>query len=119
MERPSRWSCAPYEVAVARRLSQGLGVSPAVGAVLVRRGFRELEEARRFLAAEERHEPLTLPGVSAARELIHDHLRRGSRIAVCGDYDVDGVCSTAMLVRTLRALGGDPVWELPSRFDDG
>ena len=119
MERPSRWSCAPYEVAVARRLSQGLGVSPAVGAVLVRRGFRELEEARRFLAAEERHDPLTLPGVPAARELIHDHLRRGSRIAVCGDYDVDGVCSTAMLVRTLRALGGDPVWELPSRFDDG
>jgi single-stranded-DNA-specific exonuclease len=119
MERPSRWSCAPYEVAVARRLSEGLGVSPAVGAVLVRRGFRELEAARRFLAAEERHDPLTLPGVPAARELIHDHLRRGSPIAVFGDYDVDGVCSTAMLVRTLRALGGDPIWELPSRFDDG
>ena len=36
-----------------------------------------------------------------------------------GDYDVDGVCSTAMLVRTLRALGADPLWELPSRFDEG
>ena len=36
-----------------------------------------------------------------------------------GDYDVDGVCSTAMLLRTLRALGADPVWELPSRFDEG
>jgi single-stranded-DNA-specific exonuclease len=119
VERPSRWTCAPYEVAVARRLSEGLGVSPAVGAVLARRGFRELEEARRFLAAGERHDPLSLPGVPAARELIHDHLRRGSRIAVFGDYDVDGVCSTAMLVRTLRGLGGDPVWELPSRFEDG
>jgi single-stranded-DNA-specific exonuclease len=38
---------------------------------------------------------------------------------VFGDYDVDGVCSTAMLLRTLRALGADPVWELPSRFDEG
>jgi single-stranded-DNA-specific exonuclease len=119
MERPSRWSCAPYDVAAGRRLSEGLGVSPPVGAVLARRGFREPEDARRFLAADERHDPLTLPGVPQARELILDHLRRGSRIAVFGDYDVDGVCSTAILVRTLRALGGDPVWELPSRFDDG
>ena len=37
----------------------------------------------------------------------------------CSATRVDGVCSTAMLVRTLRALGGDPVWELPSRFDEG
>jgi len=94
-------------------------VSPAVGAVLVRRGFGNVDEAGRFLAAEEHHDPLSLPGVPAARELILDHLRRGSRIAVFGDYDVDGVCSTAMLVRTLRALGGDPIWELPSRFDEG
>ena len=40
-------------------------------------------------------------------------------IAVFGDYDVDGVCSTAMMLRTLRALGADPVWELPNRFDEG
>ena len=46
-------------------------------------------------------------------------MQRGSVIAVFGDYDVDGVCSTAMLLRTLRALGADPVWELPSRFDEG
>lgn len=116
---PSRWSCAPYAVDVAERLAAGLGVSPSVGAILARRGFAEVEEARRFLAADERHDPLTLPDVPAACELILGHLRHGSRIAVFGDYDVDGVCSTAILVRTLRALGADPVWELPSRFDDG
>jgi single-stranded-DNA-specific exonuclease len=117
--RPTRWVCDPYDVAVAERLAAGLGVSRPVGAVLARRGFAEVEEARRFLAAEERHDPLTLPGVAAACELILAHVRRGSRIAVFGDYDVDGVCSTAMLVRTLRALGADPAWELPSRFDEG
>ena len=117
--RPSRWACQPYDVAVARRLAERLGVSPTVGTVLARRGFSEVEDARRFLAAEERHDPRLLPGVPEALELILDHVRRGTRIAVFGDYDVDGVCSTAMLVRTLRALGADPAWALPSRFDDG
>ena len=117
--RPSRWACAPYEVAIARRLSEGLGLSPVVSAVLARRGFSDLDETRRFLAAGERRDPGSLPGVQAAVPLILDHLRRGSPIAVFGDYDVDGVCSVAMMVRALRALGGDPSWELPSRFDEG
>jgi single-stranded-DNA-specific exonuclease len=119
LSRPTRWSCAPYDVAVAARLAAGLGVSRPVGAILARRGFEDVEQARRFLAADERHDPLTLPGVREARELILGHVRRGTRIAVFGDYDVDGVCSTAILLRTLRALGADPVWELPSRFDEG
>jgi single-stranded-DNA-specific exonuclease len=94
-------------------------VSPVVGAILARRGFSEVDEARHFLAAEDWHDPSTLPGVPAACELILAHVERGSVIAVFGDYDVDGVCSTAMLLRTLRALDSDPVWELPSRFDEG
>ena len=117
--RPTRWVCEPYDVGLAERLSAGLGVSRPVGAVMARRGFADVQDARRFIAAGERHDPLTLPGVPRACELILGHLRRGSRIAVFGDYDVDGVCSTAILVRALRALGGDPAWELPSRFDEG
>jgi single-stranded-DNA-specific exonuclease len=117
--KPSRWRSDLYEVATGRRLASELGVSPVVGSILARRGFGDVEEARRFLAAEESHDPLTLPGVPAACELILGHVERGSTIAVFGDYDVDGVCSTAMLLRTLRALGADPVWELPSRFDEG
>ena len=117
--RPSRWRADPYEVATGRALASGLGVSPVVGAILARRGFRELEDARRFLAAEEAHDPRTLPGVPDACEQILRHVRSGSTIAVFGDYDVDGVCSTAIVLRTLRALGADPVWELPSRFDEG
>jgi len=117
--KPSLWRADPYEVAAGRALARGLGVSPVVGAVLARRGFRDLDEARRFLAADESHDPRTLPGAPEACELILRHAGSGSAIAVFGDYDVDGVCSTAMLLRTLRALGADPVWELPSRFDEG
>ena len=117
--RPSRWQCEPYDVGAALRLADGLGVSQPVAAVLARRGLHELDEARAFLAADERHDPLTLPGAPAACELILAHVRRGSRIVVFGDYDVDGVCSTAILLRALRALGADPAWQLPSRFEDG
>ena len=117
--RPTRWECSPYEVAVAERLAAGLGMSRIAATILARRGFADVEEARRFLAAAERHDPLELPGAAAAGELILGHVRRGTRIAVFGDYDVDGVCSTAMLVRALRAAGADPLWELPSRFDEG
>ena len=117
--KPTGWVCEPYDVAAAVRLAGALGMSRMVGAILARRGFSDAEEARRFLAAGERHDPGTLPGAVRACELILRHLERGSRIAVFGSYDVDGVCSTAMLVRTLRALGGDPLWELPSRFDKG
>ena len=47
------------------------------------------------------------------------HVRAGSRITVHGDYDVDGVCSTAILVRVLRTLGAGVDWYLPSRTEDG
>src|SRR5215213_5119539 len=117
--KPSRWRSDPYQVATGRRLASDLGVSPVVGSILARRGFAEVDEARRFLAAEDSHDPRSLPGVPAACDLILEHVRRGSVIAVFGDYDVDGVCSTTMLIRTLRVLGADPVWELPNRFDEG
>ena len=51
--------------------------------------------------------------------MILGHVGRRSRITVHGDYDVDGICSTAILVRALRTLGADVDWYLPSRIDDG
>ncbi|MDP8944040.1 MAG: single-stranded-DNA-specific exonuclease RecJ, partial [Actinomycetota bacterium] len=114
-----RWSCPPYRVAAADAVASAVGVSPITAAVLVRRGYETPEAARRFLAADERHDPFALPGMAAACDRILAHVERGSRIVVHGDYDVDGVCSTAILVRTLRALGAAPAWHLPSRFDGG
>ena len=117
--QPSRWRCEPYEVAAALRLADSLGVSQPLAAVLARRGLSEPARAARFLAGDERHDPLELPGARRACERIRDHVARGSRIAVFGDYDVDGVCATAIMLRTLRALGADPSWQLPSRFEEG
>ena len=115
---PARWSCTPYSTAATERLSAELEVSHDLATILVRRGFDTPEVARRHLAADERHDPLAFGGMDVACELVLGHLRRESRIVVHGDYDVDGVCSTAILVRVLRTLGADPSWHIPSR-DDG
>ena len=96
-----------------------LGVSSAIGQVLVRRGLGDPPRAHAFLAAEEEHPPSAFRGVDEAVELILAHVRGGQRITVHGDYDVDGICSTAVLVRALRRLGGDVDSYLPDRASDG
>ena len=75
--------------------------------------------ARAWLAAAERHEPSQFAGIDDVCERILGHVRAGRRITIHGDYDVDGVCSTAILVGVLRALGADVDWFLPSRAEDG
>jgi single-stranded-DNA-specific exonuclease len=108
--------CPGHEV---ERLRHELGVSGAVGQVLVRRGLADPASARAFLAASEEHAPSAFAGIEAAVETIVAHVRRDERITVHGDYDVDGVCSTALLVRLLRAIGADVDWTLPDRARDG
>ncbi len=87
--------------------------------VLVRRGMAYPQAARAFLAADEQHPPQAFAGIQDAVAVIVGHLRGGTRITVHGDYDVDGICSTAVLVRSLRALGGDVDSYLPDRAGDG
>src|SRR4051794_41285719 len=77
------------------------------------------EAARCFLEAEEAHPLEAFGGLREAAGVILGHVGRRSRITVHGDYDVDGITSTAILVRALRTLGADVDWYLPSRIDDG
>ena len=96
----------PYSYAEARALSEGLDLAEPVAVTLVRRGYRTVEEARAFLEAAEAHDPFEFDGMG---EVTSGDRRRaiaaGRTITVHGDYDCDGVCSTAILVRTLRELG--------------
>jgi single-stranded-DNA-specific exonuclease len=114
-----RLDIPPAPTASVRALERALGVSFATAQVLVRRGLGDEDAARAWLAADERHEPSGFAGIDAAVSLVLEHVRAGSRVTVHGDYDVDGVCSTAILVRALRALGADVDWFLPSRGEDG
>jgi single-stranded-DNA-specific exonuclease len=108
--------CPSAEV---ERLRRELGVSGPLAQVLVRRGLADPASAGAFLAASEEHPAHAFAGIEDAVAVIAGHLRAGTRITVHGDYDVDGICSTAVLVRSLRALGADVDSYLPDRAADG
>ncbi|MDQ3723058.1 MAG: DHH family phosphoesterase, partial [Actinomycetota bacterium] len=116
---PARLEIAPCDPAATLALERELGISHVLAQVLVRRGLGDGDAAGAWLAADERHDPSAFEGMAAACALVLRHVEAGSRITVHGDYDVDGVTSTAILVGALRALGADTDWFLPSRGEDG
>ncbi len=115
-----RWSIPDCDTPTARGLARALGVSETTARVLVRRGLAEPAAARAFLdGADPGHDPFLLGDMAAACDAIRGAVAAGKRICVHGDYDVDGICATALAVLILRELGADVEWHLPSRFEEG
>jgi single-stranded-DNA-specific exonuclease len=117
MAPAARWSTTPYSVAAADTIARALELQPATASILVRRGHDTPEAARAFLAADERHDPFAFAGMADTAAEILAAAESGAPIVVHGDYDVDGVCSTAVLVRALRRLGAQPRWYIPKRAE--
>ena len=114
------WKIKPLDPAAVSTLSRELGLSEVTAAALARRGYDDPESARRFLEAElPGHDPFLLGDMALAIERIRAAIDAGTRICVHGDYDVDGICATALAVLYLRELDADVVWHLPSRFEEG
>jgi single-stranded-DNA-specific exonuclease len=109
----------PYSYAEARVLCEELGVSEPVAITLVRRGYRTTEQAKAFLTADESHPPEAFRSMGAVVEQILAAIGESKRITVHGDFDVDGVCATTILVGALRELGGECDWLIPDRIADG
>lgn len=107
--------------ALAQRLSDELHLPPLVSRLLVARGLSEVEAARNYLRPrmDQLHSPLSMRGMAEAVERLSAAIRAGETILVHGDYDVDGMCSTTLLVRTLRHLGARAVPFAPHRIRDG
>jgi single-stranded-DNA-specific exonuclease len=115
-----RWTTRPCDWERVDTLSRALGLSDTTATVLVRRGLDDPDTARAFLDAEPpRHDPFRLGDMAAAVERIRRAVRDGQRICVHGDYDVDGISATVVALLTLRELGADVEWRLPSRFEEG
>jgi single-stranded-DNA-specific exonuclease len=109
--------CSHRKVAT---LAEALGIGQITASVLVRRGLDDVHAARAFLEGEHPpHDPFLLGDMAVAVERIRAAIAAGRRICVHGDYDVDGICATALAVLTLRELGADVEWHLPSRFEEG
>lgn len=109
----------PYDYAEARTLVDELGLSEPVAITLVRRGYRTTEQARAFLQADESHSPHEFESMGRVTQQVLEALEAGKRITVHGDFDVDGVCATTILVGVLRELGAECDWLIPDRIADG
>ena len=95
-------------------------MSETTARVLIRRGYGDPAAAKQFLdGTSPSHDPRLLGDVDAACEAIRGAIADGTRICVHGDYDVDGICATALAVTCLRELGAEVGWHLPSRFEEG
>jgi single-stranded-DNA-specific exonuclease len=116
---PTGFTLAPYSYAEADAIARELGLAEPVAVALVRRGYRTAEHARAFLAADESHDPGEFEGMAEAVRAIRSAIDRGRRITVHGDYDVDGVTATTILVAALRDLGAECDWLIPARVEDG
>src|SRR5207244_5763020 len=102
------WTIRPCPHRQSSALARELGVSEITASVLVRRGYGDPEEAKAFLAGEQRlHDPFLLGDMATAVERIRAAIAGGRRICVHGDYDADGICATALAVPVLREAAPD------------
>ena len=118
----SRWRLAKPDLAQVELLSQSLAVSHLIAQVIINRGFAKQQEAEFYLQPQSVSLPPPLtefPDLAKSVTLLQEAIARGEKIAICGDYDADGMTSTALLLRALRYLGADVDYAIPSRMTDG
>ena len=118
---PRKWTFHPHDESEINRLSGALRVTPLVAQVLIARGYKTADEAKHYLEPKlsNLHDPNLLPGVSEAAERIVSAIKNGRRITIYGDYDVDGVTSTALLWHCLKLHNATVDYYIPSRMAEG
>ena len=116
-----RWSLAPVQPLLAARLAQDLRISPLLAQCLLNRGLDDSAAAGAYLdpRLKQMADPFLLSGMNAAVERLLLARDKKERITVFGDYDVDGVTSTAILLEILQPLGWNVESYLPHRLDEG
>ncbi|MCH2382029.1 MAG: single-stranded-DNA-specific exonuclease RecJ [Pedosphaera sp.] len=116
-----RWSLAPSQPLLTGQLIRELPLSPLMAQCLVNRGVTSKAEVSEFLNPRLKllADPFLIPNMDAAVERLWKARENNERLLIYGDYDVDGVSSTALLVEMLTELGWTVQSHLPGRFDDG
>ncbi|MBD2593534.1 single-stranded-DNA-specific exonuclease RecJ [Nostoc spongiaeforme FACHB-130] len=117
-----RWQIYPQKTDLAEKLAVSINLSPIISQLLINRGIETPAQAQAFLEPESIVLPPPLeefPDLAMSVELLHEAIASQSKIAICGDYDADGMTSTALLLRSLRALGAQVDYAIPSRMHEG
>ncbi len=104
-----------------QRLGRDLGIPEFLARVLARNGFEHSDGAVDFLQPKLRNlsDPFLLPGMEKAAARVVEAIKRGERVVLYGDYDVDGVASLTLLKRVITTLGGNVACFLPLRAEEG
>lgn len=120
---PSNWKLRDTENLPADLplIAAELNISELIAGVLWKRGFTSAKEMDRFLSPGLRHlcNPNDIPGLEQAAEVLSEELRAGKKFAVWGDYDVDGVTSTAVVKTFMKQRGIETLHHLPNRLEEG
>ncbi len=116
-----KWKYREAKFEQAEALARDLEISVITAVLLCQRGFTEAERARKFLfpSLQDLSDPLSLTGMKEALGRINLALERQEKMLVYGDYDVDGITSSALLYSLLKELGGKAAFYIPSRFAEG
>ncbi len=117
-----RWHIPTPNRALVEALVTTTGLSALMAQVLVQRGILIPEQAADFLDPERLQLPsplLEFEDLAVSLDLLTEAIQSGQRIAICGDYDADGMTSTALLLRALRTLGAKVNYTIPSRMSEG
>src|SRR5438093_4055078 len=117
----AQWRVADADVTTRQALAAATGLSPLFCQVLINRGITEAAAAQAFLtpSLHDLHDPYLLHGMESAVQRLVTAIRQGERIAVYGDYDVDGVTATALLVTFFGELGLKVPYYIPERASEG
>lgn len=118
---PARWVVRPADETLGGRLAEALHLHPAVGRLMAARGWSDVNSAADFLSPRLRslRDPFELRDMNIAVDRALRAIEDGEKIAVFGDYDVDGISSTALMILALRHLGATPTYFIPHRVHDG
>jgi len=118
---PKRWHIQPHDQSVVVGIERSAGVSPIVARLLAARGLTAAADVKSFLAGTmaDLRDPDLLPGVAAAADRILAAVKAGRRIIIYGDYDADGMSSTAIMAGCLEALDANAGWYVPDRLEEG
>ncbi|PSB01003.1 single-stranded-DNA-specific exonuclease RecJ [Merismopedia glauca] len=117
-----RWQIAGLEPELGDKLAKVSNLSLVVAQILINRGMNTPELAKAYLEPESCNLPLPsadFPDLSFSVKLLQEAIAKGEKIAICGDYDADGMTSTALLLRALRSLGAMVDYAIPSRMHEG
>jgi len=116
-----RWTVAPPQPLLTGQLASALKISPLLAQCLVNRGFSELDRITNFLQPRLKNlaDPFLLPNMAAAVDRLFQARERREPLVIFGDYDVDGVTSTTLLLEVFQALGWQAHFYLPHRVDEG